>query len=162
MNDIILKPNFLYWLIKNVHILCIAIIVILLNNLAQTNGKEYYINYIAFVFAIGLLCVVFYQYISTLLCTEWIITTEQIKIYKGVFTKSTGYIELYRVFDYEEKQSFFQSLINNTNIFIYSGDKSTPVLELEGIKNGSAVVQEIRERVEIQKARKGIYEFTNR
>ena len=45
-----------------------------------------------------------------LLCTKWIITREQIKIYQGVLSKRINYIELYRVYDYEEKQSFIQSL----------------------------------------------------
>lgn len=69
-----------------------------------------------------------------LLCTKWIITREQIKIYQGVLSKRINYIELYRVYDYEEKQSFIQSLINNTNIYIYSGDKSTPELLMNGLK----------------------------
>ena len=47
-----------------------------------------------------------------LLCTKWIITREQIKtISRECFQKWINYIELYRVYDYEEKQSFIQSLI---------------------------------------------------
>lgn len=91
-----------------------------------------------------------------------IITREQIKIYQGVLSKRINYIELYRVYDYEEKQSFIQSLINNTNIYIYSGDKSTPELLMNGLKANSDIIQTIRNRVEEQKKKKGIYEFTNR
>ena len=87
---------------------------------------------------------------------------EQIKIYQGVLSKRINYIELYRVYDYEEKQSFIQSLINNTNIYIYSGDKSTPELLMNGLKANSDIIQTIRNRVEEQKKKKGIYEFTNR
>ena len=90
------------------------------------------------------------------------ITREQIKIYQGVLSKRINYIELYRVYDYEEKQSFIQSLINNTNIYIYSGDKSTPELLMNGLKANSDIIQTIRNRVEEQKKKKGIYEFTNR
>ena len=89
-------------------------------------------------------------------------TTVQIKIYQGVLSKRINYIELYRVYDYEEKQSFIQSLINNTNIYIYSGDKSTPELLMNGLKANSDIIQTIRNRVEEQKKKKGIYEFTNR
>ena len=97
-----------------------------------------------------------------LLCTKWIITREQIKIYQGVLSKRINYIELYGVYDYEEKQSFIQSLINNTNIYIYSGDKSTPELLMNGLKANSDIIQNIRNRVEEKKKKKGIYEFTNR
>lgn len=59
-------------------------------------------------------------------------------------------------------KSFIQSLINNTNIYIYSGDKSTPELLMNGLKANSDIIQTIRNRVEEQKKKKGIYEFTNR
>ena len=85
-----------------------------------------------------------------------------VEIYQGVLSKRINYIELYRVYDYEEKQSFIQSLINNTNIYIYSGDKSTPELLMNGLKANSDIIQTIRNRVEEQKKKKGIYEFTNR
>ena len=49
-----------------------------------------------------------------------------------------------------------------TNIYIYSGDKSTPELLMNGLKANSDIIQTIRNRVEEQKKKKGIYEFTNR
>ena len=115
----------------------------------------------------------FYSYLSTKIIMAFITKSYQnlfgvrsyinaIKIYQGVLSKRINYIELYRVYDYEEKQSFIQSLINNTNIYIYSGDKSTPELLMNGLKANSDIIQTIRNRVEEQKKKKGIYEFTNR
>lgn len=104
----------------------------------------------------------FYRYIDLLICTKWIITIEQIIIKKGVFFKTINYIELYRVYDYEEKKSFIQALVGNTNISIHSGDKSHPVLDMRGLKEDNNIIPIIRERVENQRETKQIYEFTNR
>ena len=80
-----------------------------------------------------------------------------------MLSKRINYIELYRVYDYRTKSKVLvQSLINNTNIYIYSGDKSTPELLMNGLKANSDIIQTIRNRVEEQKKKKGIYEFTNR
>ena len=147
-DDIILKPKFRYWLMKNFLLITLAIFVFIFSKYIREHELLKFI--------------IFYRYISMLLCTKWIITREQIKIYQGVLSKRINYIELYRVYDYEEKQSFIQSLINNTNIYIYSGDKSTPELLMNGLKANSDIIQTIRNRVEEQKKKKGIYEFTNR
>ena len=64
--------------------------------------------------------------------------------------------------EYSFTLEYIQSLINNTNIYIYSGDKSTPELLMNGLKANSDIIQTIRNRVEEQKKKKGIYEFTNR
>ena len=157
-DDIILKPKFRYWLIKNFLLITFAIFVFIFSKYIREHEL---LKFISGTILVLLIFIIFYRYISMLLCTKWIITREQIKIYQGVLSKRINYIELYRVYDYEEKQSFIQSLINNTNIYIYSGDKSTPELLMNGLKANSDIIQTIRNRVEEQKKKKGIYEFTN-
>jgi uncharacterized membrane protein YdbT with pleckstrin-like domain len=97
-----------------------------------------------------------------LLCTKWIITDEQIVIKKGVFAKSVNYVELYRVYDYEERKTFIQALFHNTSLYIHSGDKSHPVLCMFGLDEDETLISTIRQRVEKQREIKRIYEFTNR
>ena len=142
-DDIILKPKFRYWLMKNFLLITLAIFVFIFSKYIREHELLKFIS-------------------GTILVLLIFITREQIKIYQGVLSKRINYIELYRVYDYEEKQSFIQSLINNTNIYIYSGDKSTPELLMNGLKANSDIIQTIRNRVEEQKKKKGIYEFTNR
>jgi uncharacterized membrane protein YdbT with pleckstrin-like domain len=91
-----------------------------------------------------------------------LITDEQILIKRGVFTKSVNYIELYRVYDYEERKTFIQALCHNTTIYIHSGDKSHPILCMYGLNEDDTIVSKIRQRVEKQREIKRIYEFTNR
>ena len=158
-NNIILRPSINYWVITNCHLIAISIAILLFSNLFKVNEV---LQYVGTLLALGILIILFYRYINTLLCTKWIITEEQIHIHRGVFAKSIDYIELYRVYDYQERKSFVQTLINNTNIYIYSGDKSNPVLAIKGIKAGTDILIDIRSRVETQKQKKSIYEFTNR
>ncbi len=72
---------------------------------------------------------------------RWLITDEQIIFIKGVLEKQTNYIELYRVFDYKERQTFSDQIINTKKIIIFSGDKSNPQLEIFGIPNPFLQVQ---------------------
>mgnify|MGYP000007782528 CR=1 FL=1 len=150
-DDIILKPKFRYWLMKNFLLITLAIFVFIFSKYIREHEL---LKFISGTILVLLIFIIFYRYISMLLCTKWIITREQIKIYQGVLSKRINYIELYRVYDYEEKQSFIQSLINNTNIYIYSGDKSTPELLMNGLKANSDIIQTIRNRVEEQKRKK--------
>ena len=61
-----------------------------------------------------------------------------------------------------EHQTFIQQLCGLKTVSIYSGDRTTPRLDIIGVKNGCEYVSLIRERVEYNKRRKGIYEITNR
>lgn len=93
---------------------------------------------------------------------KWHITNEQIIYIRGVLNKQVNYIELYRVFDYREYQTFIEQLISTKKIIIFSGDKSHPKLSLFGINQKDDVVTLIRERVEINKQVKRVYEISNK
>ena len=68
----------------------------------------------------------------------------------------------HRKVDFNEHQTFIQQLCGLKTVSIYSGDRTTPRLDIIGVKNGCEYVSLIRERVEYNKRRKGIYEITNR
>ena len=70
-------------------------------------------------------------------------------------------MELYRVVDFLEHQSLLQQLCGLKTVSILSMDRSTPRLNLIGIRRGNDIVALIRERVELNKRKKGIYEITN-
>ena len=89
--------------------------------------------------------------------------TDEMMIYEhGVLWRQREYIELYRVIDFKEHISFFQNLFDLKTVTIYSGDRSTPILPIPGIPLEYPLVPTIRQRVEYNKRRKGIYEITNR
>ena len=76
--------------------------------------------------------------------------------------QAKDYMELYRVIDYREHSSLQQQIAGIKTITLYSGDHSLPKFKMLGIPKRSIITEEIRKRVEYNKQRKGIYEFTNR
>lgn len=94
--------------------------------------------------------------------TEYIISAEQLIIEYGVLTRSSDYIELYRVVDFREHRNLMQQMAGLKTVSIYSGDRTTPRLDIIGVTDCYPLVAAIRERVEYNKRRKGIYEITNR
>lgn len=90
------------------------------------------------------------------------IGSEQLTAKYGVFQRNTGYIELYRVVDFHEHQSLLQQFVGLKTVTVLSMDRTTPRLELIGMPCKTDIVPLLRERVEYNKQRKGIYEITNR
>lgn len=89
-------------------------------------------------------------------------TAEQIIYEHGVFKRTRDYCELYRVIDFREESSFLQQIFGLKTVTIYSGDRSTPRLDLIGIDRKDSIIPTIRDRVTANRRRHGIYEITNR
>ena len=70
-------------------------------------------------------------------------------------------MELYRIVDFQEHQSLLQQLYGLKTVRVLSMDRNTPRLDLTGIRRKDDLVAVIRERVELNKRKKGIYEITN-
>ena len=90
------------------------------------------------------------------------ITGEQLIYEHGVITRSSDYVELYRVVDFAERSNLLQQLCGVKTVSVHSGDRTTPRLDIIGMDMDNDLVPVIRGRVELNKRRKGIYEITNR
>ena len=88
--------------------------------------------------------------------------SEQLISEHGIFHRSVEYIELYRIVDFHEQQSLMQQLCHLKTVTIFSMDRTTPRMDMIGIRLTVDVVSILRERVEYNKRKKGIYEITNR
>lgn len=97
-----------------------------------------------------------------LTAVTWIITEDQICRVQGVFTNKIDYVELYRVVDYTESQTFLQKILKVKTVTIVSTDKSECVLDIFGMSKNLNLVSRIRQRVEQCKQERRIYEITNR
>ncbi len=93
---------------------------------------------------------------------EYHVNGEQLIMEHGVFTRKSDYLELYRIVDFNEHRTLPQQICGLKTVTIYSGDRNNPKLVITGVKNNLDLVSLIRERVEYNKLRKGIYEITNR
>ena len=101
-----------------------------------------------------------YKYVYVTRMT-YVITEEQLKYDYGIFACQRDFIELYRVVDYSEQRTFLQMMFGLKTISIYSGDRTNPRLDLIGIDDNRDLISEIRRRVEFNKTRRNIHEFTN-
>ena len=90
------------------------------------------------------------------------ITDEQLIYEHGVITRSSDYVELYRVVDFAERSNLMQQHCGLKTVSVHSGDRNTHRLDIIGMDMNNDLVSVIRRRVELNKRRKGIYEITNR
>ncbi len=79
----------------------------------------------------------------------------------GVFHMERNYMELYRVVDFYEHQSLMQRLCGLKTITVLSTDKSTPQLNIFGVKDNMDLVGYLRPLVLAARERMGIREFAN-
>ena len=86
---------------------------------------------------------------------------EQLVSAHGIFIRRVDYMELYRIVDFQEHQSLLQQICGLKTVRILSMDRNTPRLDHIGVRCGNDIAAIIRERVEINKRKKGIYEITN-
>lgn len=156
MMDITIKPNSNYWIANNVG--CITIFCLSVIALGSVIPVVQWISLVVMCFTF-LKCLYDYLYLNSL---KWVIGVEVLEIYSGILSRSKNHIELYRIVDYVEEQSFMERLFGVKRIILLSSDKTTPRLIISGIDNNKEVTKIIRERVEFNKQNKRIYEISNR
>jgi uncharacterized membrane protein YdbT with pleckstrin-like domain len=92
---------------------------------------------------------------------KWLIEEETLCRIRGIFSKETDYVEMYRITDYKESQSFFQRMLGVKTVTIYSTDRSDAVTDIVGVSADMDLIGIIRTNVEKCKKDKRIYEITN-
>ncbi len=150
------KPNFRQFLANDLPltILCLAGLVV-----AGMDGI--FLGNVLFWFSTAIsICLVYRLFY--LRSMSYTFTPEQIIYEHGVFKRTRDYCELYRVVDFKEESSFLQQIFGIKTVTIFSGDRSTPRLDLIGIDRSDNIIPAIRERVAFNRKRHGIYEITNR
>ena len=92
---------------------------------------------------------------------KWEITRSQIKITHGVLRRSVNYVELYRVIDYAEEQTFIQQMLGLKDVYILSSDRTEPSLRIFGIPNEIDIINQIKPLVKQARIDNHIYEIAN-
>jgi len=92
---------------------------------------------------------------------KWLVEEETLCRIRGIFSKVTDYVELYRITDYKESQSFFQRMLGVKTVTIYSTDRSDAVTDIVGVSADLDLIGIIRTNVEKCKKEKRVYEITN-
>lgn len=156
---ITLKPQLGYWVSKYFVIIIVALLLPLSTIYWDLEIPLQYALMGLFLVVWVMLC---YTYIDMLFATKWIITKGELIFRHGIFSRLEEHLELYRVIDYSERQSFLQLIFNNKTVKIVSGDASDPVLYIYGIDRKIPIIDTLRDRIKIARKESGIFEVTNR
>jgi uncharacterized membrane protein YdbT with pleckstrin-like domain len=154
---ITLKPTFRYWLMTNLVWLVILSLLFLAVSFWEL---PFYVRLLSGCLCMVIVFGIFWNYLVLYKIT-YIIETEQIIIKHGVFHRVTDYLEMYRMYDYQKKQTIFEVAFGLMNVVLITRDSGHPHVVFRGITNNDDVIPVIRDRVETEKQRKRIVEFNN-
>jgi uncharacterized membrane protein YdbT with pleckstrin-like domain len=84
------------------------------------------------------------------------VTSERVRWRRGIFSKRTDEMELYRVMDASLVEPFLLRMANAGNIEIRSADASTPSLTLPAVKGAAELREKLRVSIENCRAKKGV------
>lgn len=90
---------------------------------------------------------------------NYTLTTERLIIKKGILTRTTDEIELYRIKDIRLIEPILQRLVGLSIVEITSSDRSNPNLSLAGIKKGDELRNTMRNEVERLRTTKKVREI---
>ena len=157
--DIFLKPDYREFFAKQTGLLLLFLTTVVAIPLL-TSLEGLYPQMVVSLCSLLLAILLIARYI-TLTAVLWIINDNTLCRICGVFSRHTDYMELYRVVDYSESQTFWQKLWGVKTVSIISTDKTDRTMVMYGISARRDIVQEIRNRVENCKKQRRIYEITN-
>ncbi len=87
------------------------------------------------------------------------LTTERVKMSKGIFSKVTETLELYRVKDIETLQPFIYRIVGLENIKVNTSDLSSPLILIDGLPQEVGFADKLRNQVEIIRTQKKVREL---
>lgn len=154
LQEIVLRPKFIYYITKHFF----PFLFFLMTAFACVYVHDKYAKLIISLVSMILMTYLMFRYISIMMCTKWTITDKSIIIQKGVLIKTTNETELFRVIDFAEKQNIIQSIFNNTDLYVFSSDKTDPQLCIFGITKSKKAFEEIKRRVKAQRELNNIHE----
>jgi membrane protein YdbS with pleckstrin-like domain len=99
-----------------------------------------------------------YKIAST--ATRFEITTQRVRIERGVFSKSRQDTELYRIDDIAFEQPFGMRLVGHAVVYLRSTDRTTPEIRLYGIPGLRDLADRLRECSLREREKRGVKVWT--
>ena len=84
---------------------------------------------------------------------RWVLTTERLRVVRGILSRSTEEVELTRVRDVSFDQSLTQRALGIGTVTVVGTDATAPVVVLHDVENPEQVKELIREAVRDQRRR---------
>ena len=91
--------------------------------------------------------------------TVFTLTTERLRIRRGVFNRTTEDLELYRVRDTRLEQTFFERLFGLGEVILYTTDASTPEVHIAWLKDAELLRETVRRFAEERRDAKRVRTF---
>ena len=91
--------------------------------------------------------------------TVYELTTQRLKIHRGILNRRLEEIELYRVKDYIMDQPLFLRMLGLGNLTLVTSDASTPTVVIRAIPGVAAVREQLRTAVQSERDRKRVREL---
>lgn len=118
----------------------------------QPSLKPYALGlFAALVLILGIVTLKRYLDISY---TRYVVTTERIRVTRGILSKRTDDTELYRVDDTFLERPMLQRLVALGNVVLVTSDRSTPRMVLQAVPKAGPLRDQIRRCVEAYRDRK--------
>lgn len=86
------------------------------------------------------------------------ITNQRLITEKGVLSKTTDELELYRVKDLRLHEPFLLRLVGLSNIILVTSDRTNPMVIIPSIADGKNIREKLRLAVEARRDKKGVRE----
>lgn len=147
-DDILLRPAMLFALLKAVPLILLAITFLLL---------AWWLSPYFILFSLAACGVAWYRllYIRSF---QYLITSEYIRMTRGIFFKRIDQVEMFRVKDYIITQSFLLQVFKLMYLTLKSTDPENPVIQFQGVDE-SNITDTIRDRVQEARKTNKIYEL---
>ncbi len=91
--------------------------------------------------------------------TVYELTTQRLRITRGILNRRLDELELYRVKDYVMEQPFLLRLLGLGNITIVTSDATTPTVALRAVAGVAGVREKLRNAVQAERDRKRVREL---
>ena len=88
--------------------------------------------------------------------TVYTLTDQRLKFTRGVFSKTTEDLELYRVRDSKFSQGLFERMVGLGEIELFTTDETSPTIQLRYIADAEGVRERIRALVEARRDAKRV------
>jgi uncharacterized membrane protein YdbT with pleckstrin-like domain len=91
-------------------------------------------------------------------CFEYRITNERLIVKRGVFSKRTDELELYRVKDTSLVEPFWLRLVGLGHIDLTTSDRTTPLVRIAAVPEAANLREQLRRNVERMRLARGVRE----
>jgi uncharacterized membrane protein YdbT with pleckstrin-like domain len=92
-------------------------------------------------------------------CTRYEISKGELKHYSGIMHRKHGYIELYRIKDFQVDKPLIYRFFRLGNLVVYTSDKTTPEFRLEAVRDVEDIYKVLRGLVELNRREKHVFEI---